>query len=66
MALLDLLTKKGSTFTNLDGKNPKTTYKDTQTSKLTSLLSKSTLDLDGKTPKSAYKNNAPENQGGRI
>lgn len=67
MALIDKLLKQGSSYSSLDGKTPKALYQDQRTNtKLTGLLSKSSLDLDGKTPKSAYKNTAPENQGGRI
>ena len=65
MALLDLLTKKGSAYSNLDGDNPKINYKNVLTSRLVSLLPKSSLDLDGKKPL-AYKDKAPENQNGRI
>lgn len=67
MALIDKLLKQGSAYSSLDGKTPKAIYQDQRTNtKLTNLLSKSSLDLDGKTPKTAYKNTAPENQGGRI
>jgi hypothetical protein len=67
MALIDKLLTQGSSYSSLDGKTPKAIYQDqTTNTKLTNLLSKSSLDLDGKTPKSAYKNTAPENQGGRI
>jgi len=65
MAILDLLTKNGSTYSDLDGKNPKINYKNVLTSRLVGLLPKSSLDLDGKKPL-AYKDKAPENQGGRI
>jgi|LakMenEpi03Aug12_release.lakeMendotaPanAssembly.Ray.scaffolds.fasta_scaffold77884_2 hypothetical protein len=67
MALIDKLLNQGSSYSSLDGKTPKAIYQDQRTNtRLTNLLSKSSLDLDGKTPKTAYKNTAPENQGGRI
>lgn len=57
MALLDLLTKKGSIFTNTDGATP--SKFDTTTSKLNpkSLIG-SGLDLNGKTP-DKYTDNLP-------